>query len=77
MRHRHLENKGYTLAAIDSTIGRGSRSERATLLAAVNQDRNLAVRVAELCRARLARPDPEFFDRDLYQKFLERIESSQ
>lgn len=70
---RHLEHNRYTLAAIDAIIGRGSQTERDDLLEAARKDPTLAGPVADLCRARLARPDPEFYDRDLYEDFLETL----
>lgn len=73
MRHRHLEHNRYTLAAIDAIIGRGSQAERDDLLKDARQDPTLAGRVADLCRTRLSRPDPEFFDRVSTRNFSKRF----
>jgi hypothetical protein len=54
MHHRHLNHEGLTLAAVDDIIVRGKLSDWIELRAAVRADRDLAGRVLEMCRRRLA-----------------------
>ncbi len=51
IRHRHLTSDvGWTKAAIDSTLERGSLAEWRELLCAARRDKSLAVSVLEVAR---------------------------
>lgn len=53
MRHRHLnDDVGYTSAAIDDILDRGSIDDWLELLEAAKADRAIADRIERVCRAR-------------------------
>ena len=51
MLHRHLNHAEYTLAGIDSTIGRGKRADWAELRRAALADRSLMEKVLRVAKA--------------------------
>ena len=57
MRHRHLvSGSGFTLAAIDDMIGRGSRAVWERLRDALAADRSLGEKILRVCDAKIADP---------------------
>ena len=57
MEHRHLvANVGYTCAAIDDIIGRGSRAAWKKLATALRDDHALAEKILRVCQAKVADP---------------------
>lgn len=49
MIHRHINNKEYTLAAIDDVMSRGSLLDWLELRDAIKQDEEVAHRVKQMC----------------------------
>jgi len=56
MLHRHLNHRGFTLAAIDDVFGRGKRRDWAELRRAVLLDRGLLEKVLRVCAAHVHDP---------------------
>ena len=56
MKHRHLNHRGFTLAAIDDVITRGQWEDWAELRQAVLTDPALLDKVERVCRAHIADP---------------------
>ena len=56
MLHRHLNHHGFTLAAIDDLIGRGTRQDWAELRRAALRDRLLLEKVRRVCAAHVHDP---------------------
>jgi hypothetical protein len=56
MQHRHLEQPGFSLAAIDDVIARGRRADWAELRVALLANPDLAEKIRKVCLPRL--PDP-------------------
>jgi len=55
--HRHLNaNVGYSCAAIDDIIGRGSRSDWAALRVASDADRTILEKILRVCMAKVSDP---------------------
>jgi hypothetical protein len=54
MRHRHLNHRHLTLAAIDDVINRGQRKSWAALLAAVDASPEIRSRVLRVCAPRVS-----------------------
>lgn len=69
MKHRHINSTSWTLAAIDSCIGRGAEEDWSELRAAAGADREVLRKVLHVCTSRLAREDPEFYDRAIYEQW--------
>lgn len=70
--HRHVTTEGWTLATIDSCIGRGGSEGWVELREAARGDPEVLRALRALCRdrLRLGRDDPEFFDREWYAAWL-------
>lgn len=66
MEHRHLNHSGYTLAAIDSVITRGTPADWQALKAACATDPALLKKIEQVCRPNLKSE----FDAELYQERL-------
>lgn len=49
MRHRHIDDQEYTLAAVDDVIGRGGPRDWLELREAVRRDADVAARVNRIC----------------------------
>ena len=56
MRHRHLNHKAYTAAAIDDVIARGGREDWEELRRAVLADRSLAEVIRRISSGRVSDP---------------------
>ena len=56
MRHRHLNHKGFTAAAIDDIIARGSRLDWAELGRALKADDRVRGKVRRVVQAKIADP---------------------
>jgi hypothetical protein len=56
MRHRHIEDSGYSLAAIDSIIERGQRKDWAALQITMKDNPDLCRKVFNLARYNLEHP---------------------
>lgn len=71
MKHRHLNHQGFTLAAIDDFIDRGTDDDWAELREAALRDPSVLEKVLRVCSERLARgrDDPEFFSREQYEQW--------
>jgi len=55
--HRHLNvNAGYSCAAIDDVIGRGSRSDWNALRIAADADRTLLEKILRVCMVKVSDP---------------------
>lgn len=54
MQHRHLNHHELTLAAIDDVFARGQRQDWAQLRQALLADRQIAAKIVQVCRPRLA-----------------------
>lgn len=69
MKHRHLGHEGFTLAAIDDFIDRGTDEDWAELREVALRDRTVLEKVLHVCTERLTRgrDDPEFFSREQYE----------
>ena len=54
MKHRHLTHEGYTLAAVEDLLARGSIPDWAPLVRAIQDDPDgeIALRVERICTAR-------------------------
>ena len=72
MKHRHLTTETWTLATIDSCVGRGRREDWVELRAAARADAAVLRDLQGLCRERLrlGQDNPEFFDREWYAEWL-------
>jgi hypothetical protein len=71
MKHRHMNTSAWTLAAIDSCITRGTEADHAELRRFATADPEIMQKIRQVCQAMLARENPENFDRNLYQAWLE------
>ena len=57
MKHRHLDTTtGYTAAAIDDLIGRGSLSDWCGLRQAADSDRSIMEKIFRVCAAKVSDP---------------------
>ena len=56
MLHRHLNHEGYTAAAIDDVIERGSKQDWFELRRAALTDPSVAERLRRLCEERRSHP---------------------
>ena len=56
MEHRHIEDKGYSLPAIDSIIERGKRRDWAALQVAMRPDSEVCSKVLKIARHNLKHP---------------------
>jgi len=56
MRHRHLNHKDYTLAAIDDVIGRGKAKDWAALRRGLLRNPQLGKKILRVCRPRVQDP---------------------
>jgi len=57
MNHRHLESsQGYSCAAIDDVIGRGSRRDWTALRFAADADRSLLEKILRVCAVKVSDP---------------------
>lgn len=63
MEHRHLNHPRYTLAAIDSVITHGEKSDWLDLMRAAGSDLSLLEKIERVCLAN-AQAD---FDADFYE----------
>jgi hypothetical protein len=66
MWHRHLEDRGWTLAAVDDVIGRGRLDDWKALRDAAANDPAVRDRIVRVCAAYLADPYAQryhFWDR--------------
>ena len=56
MRHRHINDTGYSLTAIESIIDRGKRVDWAKLQIAARSDKNIARKIFHMASHNLAHP---------------------
>lgn len=70
MEHRHLTRDRLTLASIDSIIERGAWADWLRLARAIRSDPVVHQKATSLVRKRLARQNDEFFDRDIFVRWL-------
>ena len=56
MLHRHLNQPGFSLAAIDDMIARGRREDWAALRKAAVADKRIMEKVIRVCRAHISDP---------------------
>jgi hypothetical protein len=56
MIHRHLNQPGFSLAAIDDMIARGKREDWAALRKAAVADKCIMEKVMQVCRAHISDP---------------------
>ena len=61
MQHRHLTHEGYTSAAIDDIIGRGSRNDWAALRAVAVNDPVILKKILRVCEAHVNDPYEQRF----------------
>jgi hypothetical protein len=56
MWHRHIQDEGFSLPAIDSIIERGKRNDWAALQIAIRSDPNLCLKVFKIAQHNLEHP---------------------
>jgi len=56
MKHRHIEPRGYSLAAIDDIIARGKMRDWVALREALRRDPSLGSKIIRVCQAHIHDP---------------------